>query len=466
MPTLLLGVLDDLLLVGRRDQVVGGEAQAADGARAEADAVQRVQEVDRLPPAEDLVAVGNHFRQVLGAERHVVERHAPRQPGVEHHAADGGLDERAGLGRGVALDEAARRQADLDGGVRGHLAQRVGELHFLERRELHAVALALRQRGGHVVATHHHVLRRADDRRTVGRAEDVVGGHHQRVGLDLGLDRQRQMHGHLVAVEVGVEALADQRVELDGVAFHQRRLEGLDAHAVQRGGAVQEHGVVLDHFFEDVPDLLVLPLQHLLGRLDRVGVLQLLEPADDERLVQLQGDLLRQAALVQPQRRADDDHAAGRIVDALAQQVLAEAALLALDHVRQRLQGAVARAQHRPLAAVVVEQGVDRLLQHPLLVADDDFRGVEVDELLQAVVAVDDAAVQVVQVAGGEIARVQEDQRAEVGRDDRDHVQHHPLGAVVAVADGLDDLQAVDQVLLLLLRGRLGQVDAELSARA
>ena len=37
--------------------------------------------------------------------------------------------------------------------------------------------------------------------------------HHQRVGFDLGLDRQRQVDGHLVAVEVGVEALADQRVQ-------------------------------------------------------------------------------------------------------------------------------------------------------------------------------------------------------------------------------------------------------------
>ena len=35
------------------------------------------------------------------------------------------------------------------------------------------------------------------------------------------------------------------------------------------------------------------------------------------------------------QLRADDDHAAGRVVDALAQQVLAEPALLALDHVGQ-----------------------------------------------------------------------------------------------------------------------------------
>jgi hypothetical protein len=41
------------------------------------------------------------------------------------------------------------------------------------------------------------------------------------------------------------------------------------------------------------------------------------------------------------------------------------------------------RAEHRALAAVVVEQRVDRLLQHPLLVADDDFGRVEVDSFLR-----------------------------------------------------------------------------------
>ena len=130
------------------------------------------------------------------------------------------------------------------------------------------------------------------------------------------------------------------------------------------------------------------------------------------------------------------------------------------------LSGRLLRAQHRPLAAVVVEQRVDRLLQHPLFVADDDFRRVEVDQLLQPVVAVDDAAVQVVQVAGGEVARIQQHQRAQVRRDHRDHVQHHPLGLVVAVADRFDDLQPVDQVLRLLLRAGLGQLGAQVLARA
>ena len=55
----------------------------------------------------------------------------------------------------------------------------------------------------------------------------------------LGLDAQRKMDGHLVAVEVGVEAFADQRVNLDGVAFDQHRLKRLDAHAVKRRGAIE-----------------------------------------------------------------------------------------------------------------------------------------------------------------------------------------------------------------------------------
>src|SRR6266404_4615419 len=107
------------------------------------------------------------------------------------------------------------------------------------------------------------------------------------------------------------------------------------------------------------------------------------------------------------------------------------------------------RAEHRPLAAVVVEQGVDGLLQHALLVADDNLGGVEVHQLLEAVVAVDDAPVQVVEVAGGEVAAVEQHQRAQVRRDDRDALQDHPLRLVRAVAQRLDDLEALDVVLEL-----------------
>ncbi len=460
---LLLRVADDPALARRCDQVVGGERQAAASAIAEAEAVHIVQKIDRLGPSQCLVTIGDHFRQFTRPHGNVVEQHSIGQSEIENDAADGGIDYCAGLSLrlNVGLQSTGWRELDLDPGVRVQHTERIRQLHFIERRERHPFALAAGERHRQIVAAHDHILRRADDRRAVGRAEDVVGRHHQRVGLNLGLDRERQVDGHLVAVEVGVEPLANQGMELDCVPLDQHRLESLNAHAVQRRSAIQEHRVIADHLFEDIPHFVVLPLEHLLGALDRVGMAEFLEPPNDERLEQFQRDLLRQPTLVQPQRRPDDNNGASRIIDALAEQVLAEPALLPLDHVGERLERPIARSEHRALAAIVIEQRIDRLLEHPLFVADDDFRRIEINQLLEPVVAVDDAAIEIVQVAGGEIARVEQHERPQVRRDDRNHVEHHPLGFVVAVTDRLDNLEPVDEVLFLLLRRGFVQLFAQ-----
>ena len=115
----------------------------------------------------------------------------------------------------------------------------------------------------------------------------------------------------------------------------------------------------------------------------------------------------------------DDDDGAARIVDALAEQVLAEPALLALEHVGERLQRTLVGARDDAAAAAVVEQRVDRFLQHALLVADDDVRRAQLDQPLQAVVAVDDAAVEIVEVGRRETAAVERHERAQLRRDHR-----------------------------------------------
>ena len=269
------------------------------------------------------------------------------------------------------------------------------------------------------------------------------------------------MDGHLVAVEVGVERRADERVDLDGLALDQHRLEGLDAEAVQRGGPVQEHRVLLDDLFEHVPDLRAGALHHPLRGLDVLRVLEVHEPLHDERLEELEGHLLGQAALAQLELRTDDDHRTTGVVDALAEQVLAEPALLALQHVRERLQRAVARARDRATPAAVVEQCVDGLLEHALLVVDDDLGRTEVEEALQPVVAVDHPAVEVVQVRGGEPATVELDHRAQVRRDHRDGVEDHAhravhlVATVVAAVERRDHLEPLDRLgLALALGGR------------
>ena len=130
------------------------------------------------------------------------------------------------------------------------------------------------------------------------------------------------------------------------------------------GARLSSTGCSLDDLFEDVPDLGTLLLDHLLGALDGGDVAALFELVVDERLEQLERHLLRQTALVQLERGADDDDRTAGVVDALAEQVLAEAALLALEHVGQRLERTLVRTGDGLAAAAVVEQRVDGLLQH------------------------------------------------------------------------------------------------------
>ncbi len=90
--------------------------------------------------------------------------------------------------------------------------------------------------------------------------------------------------------------------------------------------------------FERVPDLGADALDHLAWRLDVVGNAVLNQLLHNEGLEQLQRHFLGQTALIHLQLRADDDNGTAGIVNTLAQQVLTEAALLALQHIGQGLE--------------------------------------------------------------------------------------------------------------------------------
>ena len=169
-----------------------------------------------------------------------------------------------------------------------------------------------------------------------------------------------------------------------------------------------------------------------LAPFDVLHLAELGQALHDERLEELQGHRLGQAALVQLELGVGDDNGTTGVVDALAQQVLAEAALLALEGLGERLERATATAGDRATTATVVEQGVDGLLEHALLVVHDDGGSVQVEQALEAVVAVDHATVQVVQVGRGKAAAVELDHRAQIRRNDRDDVQDHVRGVVAA----------------------------------
>ena len=268
------------------------------------------------------------------------------------------------------------------------------------------------------------------------------------------------MDRHLVAVEVGIERRAHERVDPDRLALDQHRLEGLDAQAVEGGGPVEQDRVILDDVLENLVDLRIVLLHDLLGAFDRLGLTALLELVDDEGLEKLHRHRFRQAALVQLELRTDHDDRSARVVDALAEQILAETALLPLEHVAERLERALPTTPDRLRPAAVVEERIDGLLKHALLVAQNDFRRAHVDQLLQAVVSVDDPTIQVVQIGRGEASAIERDERTQVGRNDGNHIHDHPLGLVARlrrrarVAQRVHDLEPLELLLLAVL-GRL-----------
>ncbi len=119
------------------------------------------------------------------------------------------------------------------------------------------------------------------------------------MSFSLSFNTQRQVHRHLVTVKVGVESLAGQWVKHNRVAFHKNRLEGLNAHSMKRRCTVKQNRMLMNHFFENIPDRVITPLNHSFGALNRIGKPVHPEFPNNERLIQLESYFLWQATLVE-----------------------------------------------------------------------------------------------------------------------------------------------------------------------
>ena len=301
----------------------------------------------------------NHLADFLLGQQAVdqIEGNGPvaRQDVRDEHAARRGLRQHsdriaifingviAGADLGMQID-AARIQRHFN-------FRHVGEDHPFTRPAGHF--------HGQVIDAQDNILRWYDDGLAVGGAENVVGGHHQHPGFQLRLQAKRYVHRHLIAVKIRIEGGADQGVQLNGLAFDQHRLERLDAKAMQGWGPVQHDRMFADHALQNIPNLRPLFFDQLLGHLQGRGCAVNLQIRIDERLKQFQRHLLRQAALVQLQLRPDNDDRTAGVIHPLAQQVLAEPALFAFQHIGQGFQGPLVGARYNPAATAVIKQGID-----------------------------------------------------------------------------------------------------------
>src|SRR5438046_3746417 len=119
----------------------------------------------------------------------------------------------------------------------------------------------------YVIATQGYVLTWGGDRFTARWRENIVRSEHQHARFQLRLDRQRNVHCHLVAVEVGVVRGANERVNANGFTLDQLRFKRLNRETVQSRSTIQKHKMAPAYFVKNVPYCGRLALSQLL-RLD------------------------------------------------------------------------------------------------------------------------------------------------------------------------------------------------------
>ena len=147
------------------------------------------------------------------------------------------------------------------------------------------------------------------------------------------------MDGHLVTVEVGVIRCTHQRMQLERTSLDENGLKRLNAETVQRRRTVEEHGVLFNDDLKRVPNFCALLIDHFLCGFNVVGNAVLDELLHHEGAEQLDSHFLWNAALIYLKIGSDNDNTSAGVVYTLAEQILAEASLLTLEHIRQGFEG-------------------------------------------------------------------------------------------------------------------------------
>ena len=341
-----VGGLDHLGLLGGHDDIVHPDGGAEESRVAEAVILDLVEHLHGDVWAFLLVDRLDEGPELLVAHLEVDVGHLGRKGLVEEDASRGRIEEgvRPDLDRlAHAVPDRPLRDRHLDDGLVVAGLRLAGHEQFLWRGEAPALALDSRFVAREEVDAQDHVLRGEDDGLAVRGVEEVSAREHEGPALGLSGAGERHVDRHLVAVEVRVVGVADERVKLDGLTLDEDGLECLDAEAVKSRRAVEEDRMLLDYFVEDGEDLGGLRLDEHLRLLDVVDHVLLDELLHDEGLEELEGHLGREPALPHLELGPDDDDGAAGVVDALAEEVLAEPTLLALEHVGEGLERPVRR---------------------------------------------------------------------------------------------------------------------------
>ena len=211
--------------------------------------------------------------------------------------------------------------------------------------------------------------------------------------------------------------------------------------------------MLLDDLVKDSPYLRSLLLDKHLSLLYVLCDLLLYKAAHDEWLEQLKCHLRRNTALVHPELRSYDDNGTARVVYALSEKVLPESTLLALEDIRKRLEISLAASLRRIRSLGVIKERINSFLKHPLLIADDDIRGLDLDKTVKTVVAVNNPSVKLIEIGCSESSTIKLDHRSKIWRNDRNDLENHPLRPVSRCTEVLAELDSVEKLVIDLVLG-------------
>ena len=202
------------------------------------------------------------------------------------------------LGQYLIKDYSTNTCADRSLTLRGHgdhvycgmqvdYTQFISQHCFIRRGKPLSFALGTRAAERQVVTPEDHVQRWRNGRLAIGGKKHVMSRQHHFESFITRGFRQWHVYGHLIAVEVGAEGRANERMYLNRATFFQDWHEGLDTQAVQRRRSIQQNRMPINHLFENVPDLRPDALDDALGALDIVCESLVDEPAHHEWLEEL-----------------------------------------------------------------------------------------------------------------------------------------------------------------------------------
>ena len=336
---------------------------------------------------DELAALDAHAR-VLDAEVAVVVVLGPSARAEKAHVRDEHREHLLPRPQGLGLEDGRFR----------HLAVPILEPH----QDVHEDVLGdERVALGHQAARQQRVLHDRHHGLVRLRGDDHLRHHHELLHLRARLHRLREVHVHLVPVEIGVVRRRHGDVHPERGVRHDAHAVAHDGHLVQGGLAVEQHAVAVDHVpLHPVPVLQPLfalllqePQVHALpvladdvlrprlarGRVRSVlhELLQSLDVVRGHRLGvrHVERDAPRHAELVQHQVGVGGDDRARGEVHALSHQVSADAPVLPLEALRDALDRPPASRQRpgHPRHGVIHERH-DVVLQQLRELPDDVLR--------------------------------------------------------------------------------------------